>query len=155
MRRAGGFIGMVLVAAFAVALAAPKGLAEAPAVKVYKSPTCGCCTKWVEHLRAAGFSVQATDVESMEHVKRMNGVPWRLSSCHTAFVGGYFIEGHVPAEDVKRLLEEQPDVAGIAVPGMPVGSPGMEAPDPAAHEAYKVLALDADGGVSVFASHHP
>lgn len=124
----------------------------APTVQVYKSPTCGCCDKWIEHLRAEGFAVEATDVSDLRRVKAENGVPPRLTACHTAFVGGYYVEGHVPASDVARLLEERPAVAGLAVPGMPEGSPGMEGPDP---ERYDVLAVERDGSVRVFSTHGP
>lgn len=121
-------------------------------VMVYKTPTCGCCSKWVDHLEANGFKVKSKNLADVTPVKRMNGVPLQLSSCHTAIIGGYFVEGHVPAEDVKRLLEERPDVAGIAVPRMPEGSPGMEGPNP---EPYSVLAVKKDGSIEVFARHGP
>jgi hypothetical protein len=125
-----------------------------PTIEVYKTPTCGCCTKWIDSLRAAGFEVNATDMPDLTALKAMNGVPRKLSSCHTAIVSGYVVEGHVPAADLKRLLEEKPAVAGLSVPGMPLGSPGMEHPDSSRHEAYDVLAFGPDG-VSVFASHAP
>ena len=125
--------------------------ADLPEVQVYKSPTCGCCDKWIEHLRAEGFGVRATDVADVTPIKRENGLPPQLASCHTAFVGGYLVEGHVPAADVKRLLAERPDVAGLAVPGMPIGSPGMEGPRP---ERYRVLSFGSEG-VGVFAEHGP
>ncbi len=121
-------------------------------VMVYKTPTCGCCSKWVDHLEANGFKVKSKNLADVSPVKRMNGVPLQLSSCHTAIIGGYFVEGHVPAEDVKRLLKERPDVAGIAVPRMPEGSPGMEGPNP---EPYSVLAVKKDGSIEVFARHGP
>ena len=125
-----------------------------PTIQVYKTPTCGCCTKWIDSLRAAGFKVEATDMPDLTTLKAMNGVPNGLSSCHTAIVSGYVVEGHVPAADLKRLLKEKPAVAGLTVPGMPLGSPGMEHSDPTRHEAYDVLAFGPDG-VSVFASHGP
>src|SRR5215218_9306717 len=100
----------------------------APMVTVYKSPTCGCCSKWIEHMRSNGFEVKSTDVEDVSSIKAANGVPREAESCHTALVGGYVLEGHVPADSVKRLLSEKPKVAGLAVPGMPMGSPGMEVP---------------------------
>ncbi len=130
------------------------GAEDAEEVKamVYKSPTCGCCSKWIDHLEANGFEVESKDVANVTPVKRMNGVPMNLASCHTAIIGGYFIEGHVPAEDVKRLLAERPDVAGLAVPKMPMGSPGMEGPKP---ERYSVLAVKKDGTTEVFAQHGP
>lgn len=130
----------------------PAARAEAgpPAVQVYKSPTCGCCVKWVEHLRSRGYQVTVSDVPDVSPVKRELGVPPGAASCHTAFIGGYFVEGHVPAEDVARLLATHPDLAGIAVPGMPIGSPGMEGPNP---QPYSVLAVHRDGRITVFAEH--
>jgi hypothetical protein len=120
-------------------------------IEVYKSPTCGCCVKWVEHLRAEGFTVRTKDVADVTPIKLENGVAPELSACHTAFVGGYVVEGHVPASDIRRLLAERPKVAGLAVPGMPVGSPGMEGPRPV---AYDVLSFGAQG-VRVFSKHTP
>lgn len=142
---------------FAATLAlTPAGLlraaASAPQMQVYKSRTCGCCNKWIEHVRAAGFVVEATDVPDVEPYKRQYGLPPRLGSCHTALVEGYVIEGHVPADDIIRLLKERPEVLGLAVPGMPMGSPGMEGP---AAEPYDTLAFAADGTTSVFAAHRP
>ena len=141
----------------AAALCATPLLARAPAtsaeptkVQVYKSPTCGCCQKWVEHLKAQGYDVSVSNVSDVAPVKRELGVPQGVASCHTAFVGGYFVEGHVPAEDVTRLLAEHPDVAGLAVPGMPLGSPGMEGPNA---PPYKVFAVKRDGTMAVFAEH--
>ena len=121
-------------------------------IKVFKSATCGCCTKWVDHLRAAGFVVETTDVADMARLKRENGISPQIESCHTAFVGGYFIEGHVPAQDVKRLLAERPKIAGLAVPEMPIGSPGMEGKNPV---VYDVLAVDSNGKTTVYATHSP
>jgi len=135
-----------------LALAAPAAWAENTKAVVYKSPTCGCCTKWIDHLEQNGFEVEARDVPDVTPIKRANGVPPGMTACHTAMVGGYFIEGHVPAEDVKRLLEEHPQIAGLTVPGMPVGSPGMEGPRP---ERYRVLAVGHDGKISTFATHGP
>lgn len=139
-------------AAGAVALAGTTAdaSAEPPVVTVYKSPTCGCCSKWVDHLRAAGFTVEAVDVADLSEVKTLNGITRNLASCHTAIVDGYVVEGHVPATEVERLLEERPDVAGLAVPGMPIGSPGMEGPNP---QNYEVLAFDRNGGVRVWSRH--
>jgi hypothetical protein len=107
-----------------VQLAAVGG--EALTIKVYKSPTCGCCAKWIEHLEAAGFEVEVQDSDAMALVKAEAGVPTDLQSCHTGMIGDYWVEGHVPAETLIRFLEEAPDAEGLAVPGMPVGSPGME-----------------------------
>ena len=105
---------------------------------------------WVTHLEENGFRVETDNVLMLWRVRQQNGVPQAVSSCHTALVDGYVVEGHVPAEDIKRLLDERPDVAGIAVPGMPIGSPGMEGPNP---QPYDVLAFDEDGNLSHFASH--
>lgn len=124
--------------------------AAGPEVTVYKTPTCGCCKKWVSHLEKNGFEVKAVDMRDLSMIKSMSGVDPRLHSCHTAFVDGYTIEGHVPAGDVKRLLAERPDVKGLAVPGMPMGSPGMEGPR---KDAYDVLAFEEGGKTSVFESH--
>lgn len=101
-------------------------LAHAADMTVFKSPYCGCCTAWVDHMRENGFEVEVVDKEDISAIKRMLAVPDELQSCHTARINGYVIEGHVPAEDVKRLLAEKTDVIGLAVPGMPAGSPGME-----------------------------
>ena len=121
-------------------------------VQVYKTSTCGCCSKWVEHLKANGFSVVATDVEDIDAVKTKQGVPTDLSSCHTAIVNGYVVEGHVPASDVARMLKERPKIAGIAVPSMPAGSPGMEVPGGKV-QPYKVIAFEKGGKTTVYSSH--
>jgi hypothetical protein len=142
------FATLTFIAGIAVASAAA---ADPVQVQVYKSPTCGCCNKWIEHLESNGFSVHATDVPDLAPIKAENGVPRRLASCHTAFVDGYLVEGHVPAADVRRLLRERPKVSGLAVPGMPIGSPGMEGPNP---ERYQVLSFGPEG-VSVFSTHGP
>ncbi len=125
---------------------------SATTVTVYKTPTCGCCEKWIDHLEAGGLAVEAIDVENTTWIKKENGVPTRLASCHTALVDGYVIEGHVPVEDILRLLEERPDVAGLAVPKMPIGSPGMEGPNPV---PYDVLAFTKQGSIYTYASHGP
>jgi hypothetical protein len=124
--------------------------AERPSITVYKSPTCGCCTKWIDHLDAHGFEVTTTDMPDVTPIKERLGVPPTLSSCHTAVVGGYVVEGHVPADVVKKMLTEQPDVTGIAVPGMPIGSPGMEVPG-RRPQPYEVIAFDQSGGRAVYA----
>ena len=121
-------------------------------VTVYKSPTCGCCVKWVDHLEAGGLSVESIDVANMAPIKVEQGVPSELASCHTALVDGYVIEGHVPLADVLRLLEERPQIAGLAVPEMPIGSPGMEGPNPGPYDVY---AFTRQGRRYVFSSHHP
>jgi len=114
---------------------------------VFKTPTCGCCTKWVEHARANGFQVTVRDVASTVEYRRQYGVPDSLQSCHTAIVEGYTIEGHVPAADMLRLLKTRPKAKGLAVPGMPLGSPGMEG---ARRDPYSVLLFDAAGRISVY-----
>jgi hypothetical protein len=135
------------------AVAAPVAFAQsAQKIDVFKSPTCGCCEKWVAHLRASGLAPTATNVDDMAAVKARHHVPSALESCHTAVVGGYVIEGHVPAADIRRLLKERPAIAGLAVPGMPSGSPGMESPNP---RSYDVLAFDKQGKTRVFATHAP
>ena len=123
-----------------------------PSLTVYKSPTCGCCTKWVDYVKAAGFTTVVHDDDDMAAVKDNLGVPSKLRSCHTAQVGKYVLEGHVPAEDIRRLLKEQPKVAGLAVPGMPASSPGMAVPGEP-HEPYAVLAYMPGGSTSLFAKH--
>lgn len=124
------------------------GAVQRPPVVVYKSPTCGCCGDWILHLQQAGFQVTAHDVDNVAPIKRQHGVPQPLESCHTAIIGDYVVEGHVPADAIDRLLRERPaGVAGIAVPGMPVGSPGMEGPNP---QPYEILAFQREGGWSVY-----
>ncbi|HKC08800.1 MAG TPA: DUF411 domain-containing protein [Methylomirabilota bacterium] len=145
----------VLVGAMTLALATAgarlgRAVAKSPIV-VHKSPTCGCCGAWVEHLRGSGYVATVQDVEDLTPIKRKLGVPRALQSCHTAVVEGYVVEGHVPADLIDRLLAERPTVVGIAVPGMPIGSPGMEVPGQAA-ERYQVLAFDRKGRATVFAS---
>jgi len=115
-------------------------------VTVYKSPTCGCCTKWISHLEENGFKVKAINSNNMSKIKDKNGVPVSARSCHTAIIGGYFIEGHVPANDIKKLLAEKRDVKGLAVPGMPMGSPGMEGPR---KDKYNVYELSKNGKAKI------
>lgn len=146
------FAVLVRAAGLAAALVAvPSVHAFGEEVVVYKDPNCGCCGKWAEHMRSAGFSVKQIATTQMDEVKRGAGVPKTLGSCHTAKVGDYVIEGHVPASDVRRLLSEKPKVAGLAAPGMPMGSPGMEGPYPA--DKYNVVSFTADGRTEVFAAH--
>ena len=137
----------------AVALLAGKGLraasVEGPEILVYKSPTCGCCRKWVDHMAEAGFRPTVRDLPEMAAIKRDLGVPAALHSCHTAMVEGYVVEGHVPADLVLKLLKEKPRGVGLAVPGMPMGSPGMEGPT---RDRYDILLFRRDGGSEVFAS---
>lgn len=119
--------------------------------EVYKSPSCGCCQKWVEHMQAQGFELEIHNVNNLQPIKLEAGIQPRYMSCHTARIGGYVIEGHVPAEDVIRLLATRPDVKGIAVAGMPVGSPGMEVDDRI--QPYQVLAFDEHGSTRIFSEH--
>ena len=121
-------------------------------IVVYKNPSCGCCDKWVEHMQEAGYDVTVKNRSNLNAEKMLYGVPEKLQSCHTAVVDGYFIEGHVPASDVKRLLTERPAIRGLAVPGMPSGSPGMDYPGTKA-VAYQVYAVDKNGRNTVFANH--
>lgn len=156
MRRSNGALGIraaiALVGLTFLLLGGCRGTAEGPTVQVYKTATCGCCTKWIEHLEAAGFEVEAKDLPDLTSLKSENGVPAELVSCHTALVDGYVLEGHVPAADIERLLSERPTIRGLAVPEMPLGSPGMEQPDPSRHEPYDVMSFGPDG-VRVYASH--
>ena len=130
------------------AAAAPPGPGD---MVVYKSPTCGCCDGWIDHVRAAGFRVVPRDTKDVGEVKRRLGVLPMLTSCHTATIAGYVVEGHVPAGAIQRLLEERPAIVGIAVAGMPAGSPGMESATPFEH--YDVIAFDKEGRTSVFARY--
>ena len=139
---------IAMLAATGVRPSAQKGAAA----QVYKDATCGCCSLWVEHLRKAGFTASVTDAEDMTAIKTKYAVPRQARSCHTAVVDGYVIEGHVPAADVQRLLKERPKIVGIGVPGMPIGSPGMEVAS-VKPQAYDVLAFDKAGQTTVFASH--
>jgi hypothetical protein len=141
------------VAVVALMLAGGNSLSaqRAGTVEVFKTPTCGCCALWVKHLQDNGFTARVTDMDDLSAIKKKHGVPAKATSCHTAIVGGYVIEGHVPATDVKRLLKEKPAVAGLAVAGMPVGSPGMEFGNTV--QAYNVLAFDKAGQLKVFSTH--
>ncbi len=123
-----------------------------PTILVYMSEGCGCCNGWIEHLQAAGFTVDARNVTDLMSVKRDAGVPAANASCHTALVDGYVVEGHVPADLVKKLLAERPDVAWIAAPGMPVGSPGMEG---SGAKPFQVLTFDRRGQNTVYATVDP
>lgn len=148
---------MLKYSALVLALVAPTHASQTPARKaapaaqpivVYKTATCGCCGKWVEHLKAAGFAPTVHTVQTMDEAPVRKGVPAALRSCHTATLEGYLVEGHVPADVIRKLLKEKPRVEGIAVPGMPAGSPGMESPNP---EPYDVVSFDATGKTGVFA----
>jgi len=149
-RAISGALAVVAVASFAFAAAQQKP--AGPLVEVFKSPTCGCCAMWVEHMRTNGFNVRVTDLANLAAIKKSRGVPEQVQSCHTAVVNGYVVEGHVPAADVHRMLKEKPAIAGIAVGGMPVGSPGMETPFVKA-EPYNVMSFDKNGTTRVFAKH--
>jgi hypothetical protein len=127
----------------------------ASAMTVYKSPTCGCCAKWVDHMRANGFTVTVQDMPDVQPIKAKHGVPSSLTSCHTGIIGGYVVEGHIPAATVKKLLVERPAIAGIAVPGMPMGSPGMEGPANIRPRPYDVMTFDKKGATKVFATIQP
>lgn len=118
-------------------------------VTVYKNESCGCCNAWVEHLQKAGFIVQVHNLDNLGPTKERVGIPPAMGSCHTAEVGGYFVEGHVPADDIKRLLRERPEAKGLTVPGMPVGSPGMEAPSGEV-QPYDVILVSKGGSTSVY-----
>lgn len=141
-----GALAMTLPLANAAPAKAKK--AKLVTITVYKSPTCGCCAHWIEHLREAGFDTKVVDSDDMDAIKLAQRVPEEMMSCHTGVVGGYFIEGHVPAEDIKKLLAERPKALGLAVPGMPIGSPGMEMPGRS--DAYSVYLVQADGSKDVF-----
>jgi hypothetical protein len=121
-------------------------------VDVYKSPTCGCCTKWIAHLRSEGFVVTVHDIDNVDLYRTRVGVPSALSACHTAHVDGYVVEGHVPAADIRKLLAQRPKAMGLAVPGMPLGSPGMDA----LHTSgYEVLLFQPNGATQVYHAYPP
>ena len=120
-------------------------------VTVYRSPSCGCCGAWMAHMKNNGFEVVDKPMAELAELKRRYQIPAQLRSCHTALVAGYIIEGHVPASDIQRLLSEHPKVAGLAVPGMPAGSPGMEMNGQ--KESYQVFAFSTDGAIKVFQAH--
>lgn len=153
MKRRAFIAGVLASSAFAAPLMAAETGTATPKVVVAKSPTCGCCGAWVDHMRAAGFEVEVQEVpdEALAAIKDRVGLTPEQRSCHTAMVGDYVVEGHVPADDVKRLLAERPRARGLAVPGMPAGSPGMEMGD--MRDAYDTLLIGPDGEASVFASH--
>lgn len=121
-------------------------------VVVYKTATCGCCGSWIEHMEAAGFDVEVHDISqaNLTSVKSQHSIDRKFWSCHTAEVDGYLLEGHVPASDVVRMLAEKPEIGGLAVPGMPPGSPGMEMADRSMHQPYNVMAFNKDGSADVY-----
>lgn len=142
---------LVLGTAALVALPAVVRASERPRIVATKDPSCGCCGAWIDHMRAAGFPVEVVEAADMNRVKARLGVPRELASCHTAEVAGYVLEGHVPADAVLRLLAEKPQARGLAVPGMPVGSPGMEV-EGAPPDTYEVV-LFGPGGRRAFARY--
>jgi hypothetical protein len=125
--------------------------ANAAALTVYKSASCGCCGKWVEHVQKHGFTVKVVNVDDVRAVKAKAGIPDKLASCHTSLVGGYVVEGHVPAADIRKLLAQKPKAKGIAVAGMPMGAPGMEHGDH--REPFETVLIKADGSTATFARH--
>lgn len=129
----------------------PASATQLPVLVVHKTPWCGCCTAWAEQAESAGFVVELHDHEDLAPIKQALGVPMSQASCHTAQIGGYFVEGHVPFDDLHRLLAEQPEALGIAVPGMPLGSPGMEAH---VNHSFSTNLVTADGSIVEYA-HHP
>ena len=144
-----------ILGARSLPLAPVLAMAQSPkllAIDVYKSPTCGCCEDWVKHLRANGFTVTTHDVEDTGVYRTKYGIPDRFGSCHTGVIAGYGIEGHVPAADIKKLLASKPQAAGLAVPGMPAGSPGMEYGS--RKDPFDVLLVKANGAASVFSSYN-
>jgi len=141
-------LGFILAAVPAAACSSP---AKAATLNVYKTPTCGCCTAWVDHLRANGFSVTVTEMDDVTPIARKLGVPDEARSCHTAIVDGYFVEGHVPVADIRKLLRERPQARGLAVPGMPIGSPGMEQGD--RRDPFETLIVGRDGKLRAFVKH--
>lgn len=142
-------IGTGLAAGAALALPAIAAAAKPVKITTYRNPSCGCCGKWIDAARAAGFEVTVVPVDDIMAVKAKHNVPDQLASCHTSLVGGYVVEGHVPFDAVRRLLEQKPKLTGIAVPGMPAGAPGMEVPS-GRRQDFQVMAFDAAGKVSVY-----
>ncbi len=130
----------------------PASITKPIEITVYKSPSCGCCKGWVDHLRTEGFTVITHDNPNMDPIKKSIGVPENLQSCHTALVEGYAIEGHVPAADIKKLLKTRPNISGLTAPGMPMKSPGMQATHLPPKD-YDVLAFSKDGKTTVFTKH--
>jgi hypothetical protein len=142
-----------LVASLLISSLAQASLAApaTPVIDVYKSPTCGCCNKWIDHLKANGLTVRSHDTDNVTQHKVRLGVPSAYGSCHTAEIGGYVVEGHVPARDIKRLLKEKPRARGLVVPAMPVGSPGMEEGN--RRDPYDVFLVNRNGSVRTYAQY--
>lgn len=145
--------GLVVSAAAALLVSGCARAANANTLVVYKTPSCGCCKGWVAYMTRAGFTPTINELEDLAPVRARYGVPFKLSSCHTGVIGGYVIEGHVPADDVKRLLREKPKALGLTAPGMPIGSPGMEVPGRPAERFDTLLLLDRSGRTQIFAAH--
>ncbi|MEX0608136.1 MAG: DUF411 domain-containing protein [Balneolaceae bacterium] len=149
-------IGLFITAAVAAFLFWPGNssnlFADKTEVVMYKNPGCECCTEWANHMMEGEFSVKEEPTPALSQIKHTNGITRELASCHTAIVDGYVIEGHVPIEDVRRLLQEKPDVIGLALPGMPIGSPGMEMPG-RTPDKFDVLLVERNGDTSVYSSH--
>jgi hypothetical protein len=153
MKKLGGLVLSALLLASVASAQRTASQSSAPQpITVYRTATCGCCGKWVDHLKANGFEPTVHIVQNTAESPAGTGVPAKLRSCHSASLEGYTVEGHVPADVIRQLLKDRPKVAGIAVPGMPAGSPGMESPNP---EPYDIIAYDANGRTSVFASRGP
>ncbi|MGA0607174.1 DUF411 domain-containing protein [Phenylobacterium sp. VNQ135] len=146
-RRRFALAGAALFAAGPAHAAAPRE------ITVHKTPWCGCCKGWTTHLTRAGFRVKTVEVQDLAPIREKHGIPFKLSSCHTGEIGGYFVEGHVPVADIQRLLRERPKALGVTVPGMPIGSPGMESRDGAVEAYATLLVLDRKGATRVFARH--
>jgi hypothetical protein len=139
-----------LALAVLVSLPATPGAQLATPITVYKTPTCGCCTKWVDYMRQNGFAPEVKDLPALTVIKQSSGIAPALQSCHTSIVDGYVVEGHVPADLVRKMLKERPKITGIAVPGMPMGSPGME--QGGRVDPYQVIAFQKSGATSVYAT---
>ena len=142
-------LGLIMAAIPAAACAKP---AKAAVLNIYKSPYCGCCGAWVEHIKSSGIRAVVREMEDVSPIAKKAGVPDKVRSCHTATIDGYFVEGHVPATDIRKLLRERPKARGIAVPGMPIGSPGME--QGGRKDAFNTLIVDRSGAVRVFSRHN-
>jgi hypothetical protein len=153
-RRLLGALALATTAPLALAVSRAHAQRALPDIHVYKSPTCGCCNDWIKHLQAAGFKVTFTNVPDSRFYRAKLGMPAKFGSCHTALVDGYVIEGHVPANDIKKLLRGRPEALGLAVPGMPIGSPGMDGPEYKGEvDPYDVLLVQGDGRFRVFTSY--
>ena len=144
-----GLLGAVLLIGVLGAWQAGLFSQSLPEALVYKTPTCGCCSLWADHLTENGFTVTTKDLTDLNPIKKQYGIEPRLQSCHTAVIGDYVFEGHIPAEFVKKVLEEKPEIRGLTVPGMPIGSPGMEQGN--RRDPYDILSIDHQGHVSVYA----